>query len=211
MAGFLVVERQSSGGVMNEKGGQNGKQTLSGISMGSEMSSAERANFAVKPLLMTIMLILMLIPVLIFIAKYYGQLNRLWNLPDGRLLLIMLLSVPAMLLCILIIFFFRMYWRKRKTGSFLPSGEELKAIRLRRKKIDPLWQRVTLAVLFDVGFIFYVYDALTNNHHRVLNWIIAVTWSLMAFIFTRQVFRPIAPKCTLPIAPEDAQAPPEAS
>jgi hypothetical protein len=196
---------------MNEKGDQNGKQTLSVISMGSEMSKAERANFAIKPLLMTIMLILMLIPVLIFIAKYYGQLNRLWNLPDGRLLLIMLLSVPAMLLCLLIIFFFRMYWRKRKTGSFLPSGDELKAFRLRRKMIYPLWKRVTLAVLFDVGFIFYVYDALTNNRHSILNWINAVTWSLMAFIFTWQVFRPIAPKCTLPIAPEDAQAPPEAS
>jgi hypothetical protein len=79
------------------------------------------------------------------VAAYGGGLGRdawiLWFFP----------IVAAMLLYVLSSIFRKTLRRKRQTGSLLPAGEELKAVRLRRRQRERIWVPA-VCFLFSIAF-----------------------------------------------------------
>jgi hypothetical protein len=126
----------------------------------------------------------------------------------------LLLLLAAAVLVIPIWFFIKTVQRKLKSGSFLPSQEELAKSRANCAKPKPLWQRILFAVLFlGVAVLYTLGPILRHLRHRPpmdSQWVLAVLWWIIAAIWIRQLIRPSASPCALPIAPEQPQTPPEA-
>jgi hypothetical protein len=107
-----------------------------------------------------------------------------------------LLALPARLL-------FKAIRRKLKTGSFLPSEQELAARRSRCAKPKSLRQRIALAAVWWFSAILWTDMAIGRQHHQGSAWVAAgMTW-LAAFAWTWRVFRPSPSQCALPVAPQE--------
>jgi hypothetical protein len=107
-------------------------------------------------------------------------------------------------------FLYKAIRRKLKSGSFLPSEEELNAARARCRKPRKLRQRILTAALWWFIAILWTDMAIGRPHHWSSAWMVAeISW-LAALIWTWQIFRPSTPQCALSIAPEEPTKPPEA-
>ena len=107
-------------------------------------------------------------------------------------------------------FFYKAIRRKLKSGSFLPSEEELAAARARCRKPKSLRQRITTAALWGFVAIIWTDMAIGRPHHWSSAWIVVGISSLTALIWTWQIFRPSPPQCSPSILPDEPQKPPEA-
>jgi hypothetical protein len=125
-------------------------------------------------------------------------------------LAILLWLLAATLLFIPGWFFYKAIRRKLKSGSFLPSEEELAAARARCRKPKKLWQRITTAALWWFVAIIWTDMAIGRPHHWSSAWIVVGISSLTALIWTWQIFRPSPPQCSPSILPDEPQKPPEA-
>ena len=129
---------------------------------------------------------------------------------DSYRLALLLWFAAVVLLALPGWFFYKAIRRKLKSGSFLPSEEELTAARARCRKPKKLWQRILTAALWWFVAILWTYMAIGRPHHWSSAWMVAgISW-LAALIWTWQVFRPSPSQCALSIAPEELQRPPEA-
>jgi hypothetical protein len=115
-----------------------------------------------------------------------------------------------MFLVVPILFLFKSIQRKLKTGSILPSQEELDKTRAGCGKPKLLWQRIALAALWCFVAIMWTDSAINRQHHPGPAWLAAALSWLAALIFSWQVFRPSTPPCVLPEAPKQPQSPPDA-
>jgi len=109
---------------------------------------------------------------------------------------------------------FKFARRKIRTGSFLPSQEEMKANRAKCAQPKPLRTRILLVVCYLLPAVLFTSSALSHAHstgsllHR---WILAVIWWWIAGVWIWQVFRPASACCpdpTLSISPETPGNPP---
>jgi hypothetical protein len=124
-----------------------------------------------------------------------------------------LLAIAALLLFLPGWFAFKTIQRKLKTGSVLPSQEELAKARAKCATPKSLRQRILFAGMYWVAAILWTLPILRGHHSQsqVLSpWILAALWWFAAILWTWQVFRPSKPQCSLSIEPEDQPAPPEA-
>jgi hypothetical protein len=117
---------------------------------------------------------------------------------------LILLSVGAPLLLALPFWFlYKSIRRKMKSGSFLPSEQELDASRARCAKPKSLRQRIALAAVWWFSAILWTDMAIGRQHHQGSAWVAAgMTW-LAAFAWTWRVFRPSPSQCALPVAPQE--------
>lgn len=125
-------------------------------------------------------------------------------------LAILLWLLAAALLALPGWFFYKTIRRKLKSGSFLPSEEELAAARARCAKPKKLRVRIISSVLWWFVAIVWTDIAIGRSLHRSSAWVVAGLSCLAALIWTWQIFRPSPPRCALSIAPDEPLSPPEA-
>jgi hypothetical protein len=112
---------------------------------------------------------------------------------------------------------FKAVRRRLKTGSILPSEEELAVARARCRKPTSLKMRVLTAALWWLIAIVWTDSALGSMHKPfysseslITHWLAAVMNWLVAAIWTVQVFRPTKTQCAPGVESEGTQKPPEA-
>jgi hypothetical protein len=123
----------------------------------------------------------------------------------------LLLLLAAVLFLLPGMFAFKAVRRKIKSGSFLPSQEELDKARARCAQPKSLRQRIWLAALWSFNALLWTGTALGRLHRHTATsstWVVvAVTW-MAAVLWIWQVFRASPPQCSLSITP-DRQTPPD--
>ncbi|MDR3725597.1 MAG: hypothetical protein P4K86_01010 [Terracidiphilus sp.] len=130
--------------------------------------------------------------------------------PSSQPKLLLLLVSAALLLAVPFWSLCKAIRRKLKTGSFLPSEQELDAWRARCAKPKSLRQRIALAAVWWFSAILWTDIAIGRQHRQGSAWVAAgVTW-VAALMWTWQAFRPSPSQCALPAAPQEPPTPPEA-
>ncbi|MGA3161748.1 MAG: hypothetical protein ABSC77_11075 [Terracidiphilus sp.] len=128
-------------------------------------------------------------------------------------LMIVPLLLAAAILALPAWFFFKTIQRKLKTGSFLPSQEELAKARASCAKPKPLWQRILFSALFLGVAVLYTAGPIIRliRHRPPMDslWVIAALWWVIAAIWIRQLFRASASQCAFSIESEEPHNPPE--
>ncbi len=114
----------------------------------------------------------------------------------------------ASLVCCGLVYPFIAIRRKWRTGSFLPSQEELAKRRARCGKPRSLAQRATLAGVWILMAIFWTDTAISrmhSQHHGGIfpPWMLILVGWMNAGIFTWQLFKPSA-SCALTVAPAES-------
>ncbi len=127
-------------------------------------------------------------------------------------LLILILLLFATVLALPAWYIFKTIRRKLKTGSVLPSQEEIAKARARSRKPQPLWFRILMAnvIAFNAG-MFTSFSIAAHIRHSTpdLPWgWIAPFMLFMAVFFAWQVFRPIQPLFGLQDAPDEPKRTP---
>jgi hypothetical protein len=122
----------------------------------------------------------------------------------------LLLALAATLLFLPAFFTVKSVLRKRKTGSFLPSQEELDKARSKCAQPKPLRQRIVLAGFYWLIALLWTFSAF--GHHGSYQgifgskWIAPALWWLVALIWTWQIFYAPASQCAIDRA-IDSEAP----
>jgi hypothetical protein len=120
-------------------------------------------------------------------------------------------AVAALLLFIPGRMVFKAIQRKLKSGSFLPSVEEIDKVRANRAKPGKRWQWILAAGLAWLNVVIWTVNPfLQHSRHRPpfgLTWMPAVMWWLTALIWTWQAFRKTPPQGEFPIKPDDRKPP----
>jgi hypothetical protein len=117
-----------------------------------------------------------------------------------------LLAAGALFLFIPSRMAFQFIRRKFKTGSYLPSDEELAAVRLRGGRLLPLWQRILFAsiMLLNAGLQTYMLVGRLHSGHGIGHSLWAVPlWWVVSFYWGWQVFRPRPQGAIPPATPGD--------
>lgn len=99
-----------------------------------------------------------------------------------------LLVSAALFLLISTIWPIRAIRRKRKSGSFLPSQQDIAATR----EPKPLWKRRLAAGLWSLFAIFITFSAILGHRDRLSNWALAVLALALAAWSIWELFRPNA-------------------
>jgi hypothetical protein len=102
--------------------------------------------------------------------------------------------------------------RKRSTGSFLPSEDELAKARAQCAQPKPLRQRILLAGMNSIPAVLWTYSALIGHtrHHSAFGsvWGTAAMWWILAGLWIWQLFRPGLSQCAYdPDAPPSIKPP----
>jgi hypothetical protein len=91
--------------------------------------------------------------------------------------------------------------RKYKTGSFLPSVEEIDQARAKCAQPKPLRQRILLAGIYWLVALLWTWTALSRHtHHHVVFgsvWALPAMWWMVAALWTWQMFRPRSAQCAI--------------
>ena len=104
--------------------------------------------------------------------------------------------------------------RKRRTGSFLPSQEELDKARAKCARPKSLPQRIAVAGIFWLMALIWTSSLLSRHrpYHGIFGsvWVVIALWWIVALIWTWRIFHPAASHCS--IDPEEPLSikPPEA-
>jgi hypothetical protein len=193
---------------MNEPSGQQTEQELNASSSGVVMTSKERVGFWTKRILVSILAIIMT-GMNIYFALKFCHIHR----PDiqsfVQQMLVILIVSSVLFLLVPLVLFYNIFRRRIRTGSFLPAGEELTAIRKRRKEPDSLWTRIFWVVLCLYLAISFTHDALYGHHYIVFKWFFALIMWVSVIIFIKELFRPSKRKCQSCIVPNEPQPPTE--
>jgi len=144
-----------------------------------QMTSEEKAGFWFRFAVFVVLAVIQLVLVSGFLVHERGKLHRLWSMPGSHQILI----IPSILL-------FRMCRRKLKYGTLLPSGEELRRLRARRKRPTVLWKRVALAVCYWGIASTSTMSAVESTHGTAFRWGMAAFMWMVATLFTISIFQP---------------------
>jgi hypothetical protein len=130
---------------------------------------------------------------------------------DSRRLAIMLWLCAAILLILPGWFIFKTIRRKVKTGSVLPSQEELNRSFSRCGKVGSLRLRIAAAAMWWLVAIMWTVTSMRGHHadRLGLGWVTAVFGYAAAILWTLQIFRPSTPQCALSVVPHEPPASPE--
>ena len=132
-----------------------------------------------------------------------GAVEDLCPCPDSKWLRIILYWLAGLCLVPPAWTLFKALRRKRKSGFYLPSAEELAAARMKCARPRPLWWRILISAIFWFDAVLYTDTAISHNHidnssganlHR---WIGAVAWWLIAALWTWIIFK--KKPCPLPV------------
>ena len=156
-----------------------------------------------------LVILLLIFPVLAIlphsILKNFGGRPPLFLLILFIVLIATILALPAWVIL-------KMIRRKLKTGSVLPSQEEIANARARSRKPQPLWIRIVAAAMNVLAAeIMTLVPVMSYLQHRTPDYFwcgMAVFWWFLAAFWIRQVFRPIQPLCALPEALEEPKRSP---
>lgn len=114
---------------------------------------------------------------------------------------ILLAALGFALLALPGLYVFKAIRRKRKTGSFLPSMEDLDKARAKCAQPKPIWLRILVAGTYWITALVWTIPALTRHtsHHRTFgsSWALPAMWWMMAAIWTWQIFHPRLPQCAI--------------
>lgn len=134
---------------------------------------------------------------------------KLCGCPDTHGIRILLLSLAAVCLFPPGLVLFGAIRRKRKTGYYLPSQEDLAAARAKCGMPKPLWQRILLPVMFSINGVLYTTSALSHNHightPSYERWALAAVWWLLTAVWIMQAFRPST--CAIQSPPDTTPSP----
>jgi hypothetical protein len=118
-----------------------------------------------------------------------------WRVPG------LLLALAATFLFLPAFFTVKSVLRKRRTGSFLPSQEEIDKARSKCVQPKPLRQRILLAGSNWLVALLWTFSAFRHHGSNQgifgSQWIFAALWWLIALIWTWQVFYPSASQCAI--------------
>jgi ABC-type uncharacterized transport system fused permease/ATPase subunit len=109
---------------MNESSGQQIEQELNSISNAAVMTSKERSGYWAKLIVVSIPAILM-VGVNIYFAFQIRHFARPVSREFAHQYLSILVFSSALFLSIPLVFIYKIFRRRLKTGSCLPAGEEL--------------------------------------------------------------------------------------
>jgi len=155
----------------------------------STMSLMERFDFLSWPLLLLCWCIMFMttsiLCIIVIILKY--TYHRSQDRSD-YLMMAFCIILSLLLLRYLYNFFYKMILRKRNTGIYFLSGEELKAFRLRWKN-PPLWKKIAIVAFFPMIAFGFTYSYFHLPHHHALSWILPVSMCLIAIVVTLDIFR----------------------
>jgi hypothetical protein len=174
---------------MNGAGGPGTNQELNLNEQNATMSLNEKVSMWVALLLSIFMAGFCAVTVLT-LARKSGHLSLLGSQSSTPYMLMILLVASSAFIGLATVSFFRMMRWKKRTGSIYPSGEELRTRHTRHQIPDPLWWRFTTAVIWSFGACFYIHNAVTSPHPRILDWVVAVLFWLMAGTSIRSAFSP---------------------
>lgn len=155
-----------------------------------QMTSEERGGYWIRFAALSSLAVFPLLLSSRLLIHEQGRLQELWGKSDSRQILLMLLALPAFFLAILSVLLFRMCRRKLKYGTFLPSGEELRRARARRRRPTALWKRAALAVCYCLIATTSTMSAVESMHGSSFRWVMACFFWMAAILFTIPVFQP---------------------
>jgi hypothetical protein len=115
---------------------------------------------------------------------------------------VLLLVLAGVLFLLPGIFAFKAIRRKIKSGSFLPSEEELDKARAKCAEPKSLRTRILLAGIWWTSALLWTGSALHHMHRHTASsstWLTAAMTWIPATLLTWQVFRPSQPQCALPV------------
>ena len=175
---------QDGHGLPANNGLRAGEQT-------EQMSASEKSSYRSGILIMLVLCLGMVVGTLLLLAIKVSPHNPVWSRPNARFLLLFVLFNDAVFLIIPCVVLFRLFRRKRKYGSYLPTGEELKKYRARRKKPQPLWKKILSAAFELFGAIGFIIDAMHKSHRGGWDWVIASFLGLCAAITVLAIIGPL--------------------
>jgi hypothetical protein len=163
-----------------ENGGTN--QKPGAVDGAGEMSGFQKFEYCVRPFLFGAIssfwvAIASLALIYLFISK-----EPLWRhvWADVAIVFIFCLGVPLLRYSIAQIW--KNLRRKRTTGSFLPAGEELAAVRFRGKH-PSIWRRLYVTTFFCLVAVGATRSLILSPNHRLAYWSIpALMWVVAIFV-----------------------------
>jgi transcription elongation factor Elf1 len=118
----------------------------------------------------------------LLLAMKYHPHNPIWSRPSARPVLLLLFVNAAIFLILPAVMVFRLSRRKRKFGSYIPAGEDLKKYRSRVHGPQPLWRRVLFPAFELVSAITATIAAAHRSHRSTWEWGLAwILWLSVAF------------------------------
>ncbi len=162
------------------------------------MSLAEKANFWVTPLMLACLsipfILISVLDILYLVAVARGLVVKDNGSARYALIGALMMWVSPLLAATLLYFSFAiltgMIRRKRKTGSLLPAGEELRAVRGCRE----LWKRILVPVFFGYFAVGFTFRAISFHDFRAsVCAFLAIMW-LIAIFVTVLVSLPAEPR-----------------
>jgi thiol-disulfide isomerase/thioredoxin len=197
VAVVLLHRKWTTGRFMMTRAQAIAKQEAAWNKLGAGKPFRPQAKYyAVLVIVLAIFPIMAIIPI---------SLLRSFNGRPPLSLLILILVLFATILALPAWLLFKMIRRKLKTGSMLPSQEEIAKARARSRRPRPLWIRISMAnvMALNAGMLtsFSISDHIRHRGPEFF-WLAAFMWFLAVF-FAWQVFRPVQPLFALPDAPDE--------
>ena len=199
LVGVLLHRRWTTGRFILTRAEAMAKQDAVWNKLGAGKPFRPQAKYyAVLVILLAIFPVMAILP--ISLLKIFGGRPPLSLLILILLLFATILALPAW-------YVFKTIRRKLKTGSVLPSQEEIAKARARSRKPKPLWLRISIAnvMAFNAG-MFTSISIAAHIRHRTpdIPWDWMAPFMLfMAVFFAWQVFRPIQPLFGVQDAPDE--------
>jgi len=201
LAASLIRRKWKTGRFLLTRSEAAARQAEYRSRMGGGKPFWPQARFWILPFLL-IFVLLGLGIVAIVAAFYCGPFSR----PNLILLFVgapLLLALPSW-------FFYKSIRRKLKSGSFLPSEQELEDGRARCAQPKSLRRRIALAAAWWLIAIVQTGSAISRHHRPGEAWVVVAVMWLLAMVWTKQIFRPSSPQCALPAASQEPPSLPEA-
>lgn len=145
-----------------------------------ELSPLQKSWWRARLVTMTILPLIVALALPLLIAVRFPPHNPLWSQPNGRVILLILLLNGAVFFTIPAIALFRLLRRKRRTGSYYPTLEDLEKHRARQRKPKPLWQKTLSAVFELAAAITFTIDATHRSHRGAWEQVLASIFWLSA-------------------------------
>ncbi|MGA7833298.1 MAG: hypothetical protein WCA21_20275 [Terracidiphilus sp.] len=176
---------------MSESVQHNTMPNLGNMTRISNMSATEKASFWALPLIAAIPALMFSGMLLVLLIKFRHNSHQV-NLYVEYEFIWTTMAATLIIWCLPAVFIWRIFRRKKKTGDFLPTGDELQAIRDRRKEPDSLKRRIFFAILFFLIAIESTYGGLYGEYHHISERYFAVFFWLLGILSTIEVFHPLS-------------------
>jgi hypothetical protein len=188
---------------MNEADRQEAKRVFFRSNEGATMSLAEKTTLWGTPLMLAWLsspfILISVLDILFLVAKARGLVVKGSGSDRDALIGTLIMWISPLLATTLLYFSFaifsRMIRRKRKTGSLLPTGEELNAVRKRSSSRT----RILVPALFYYFAIGFTFSAITFHDFRVSACVFLVIMWLIAISVTVLASRPTEPRCLVAV------------